>query len=310
MTRREFLTRIAALGAAGASTLLLGRGRSVLWAQSAAAGAGKAVPDIVAVKGGGQAARLDRALKEYGGMGTFVRRGQTVVIKPNIGWAQEPRVAACTNPELVKRLVEHCLDAGAAKVWVFDHSCDNGPSSYRASLIERYAKDGGAVMAPGDSSASYQEVTVPGAVALKKMKVHELILQADVFLNVPVLKDHSGAGMTSAMKNLMGIVWDRGAMHAQGLDQCIADSCLYRRPVLNIVDADKVMLSGGPRGYAGSRYDMQQMLIVSPDMVAVDAVSARTLGRSPDNFGYIAMGAAKGLGTADLQKLDIRRLTL
>jgi len=310
MNRREFLKKLAAAGAAGAATLLLDRGSNALWAQSPSKGGGQTAPDLVAVKGGGQASRLDRALKEYGGMGAFVRKGQTVVIKPNIGWAQEPRIAACTNPELVKRLVEQCLEAGAAKVWVFDHSCDNGPSSYRTSQIERYAKDGGAVVVPGDNSSSYREVTVAGAVVLKRMKVHELILEADVFINVPVLKDHSGAGMTSAMKNLMEIVWDRGALHSQGLDQCIADSCLFRRPTLNIVDAGKVMLSGGPRGHSGSRYDEQQMLILSTDIVAIDAVSARTLGKSPADFGYIAKGEARGLGTADLQKLDIRRLTL
>jgi uncharacterized protein (DUF362 family) len=312
MDRREFLRKCAALGAAGALALFLeDRGApDRLWAESAQANAAARLPDIVAVKGGGQAARLDRALKEYGGIGSFVRKGQTVVIKPNIGWSQEPRVAANTNPELVKRLVEQCLDAGAKKVWVFDHSCDNGPASYKTSLIESYAKEGGATVVPGDSSSSYQEVSIPGAVALKKTKVHELILEADVFINVPVLKDHSGAGMTCAMKNLMGIVWDRGAFHGLGLDQCIADSCLFRKPSLNIVDADRIMLSGGPRGHSGSRYDEERMLILSTDLVAVDSVAARTLGRSPADFGYIAKAEARGLGRSDSSKLDIRRLIL
>jgi len=312
MDRREFLKKTAALGAAGALGLFLGdrSAPSRLWAESQAPNTIRKIPDIIAVKGGGQASRLDRALQEIGGIGAFVRKGQTVVIKPNIGWSQEPDIAANTNPELVKRLVEQCIQAGAKKVWVFDHSCDNGPASYKTSLIESYAKDGGATVVPGDSSSSYQEVAIPGAVTLKKTKVHELILEADVFINVPVLKDHSGAGMTCAMKNLMGIVWDRGAFHAQGLDQCIADCCLFRRPVLNIVDAGKIMLSGGPRGHAGSQYNEQQMLILSTDIVAIDAVSARALGKTPEDFGYIARGQERGLGASDLEKLDIRRLTV
>jgi len=310
MDRRDFLMKAAALGAAGAAAFLSDRRLADrLWAaapsRSASAGA-----DIVAVKGGSESSRLDRALQELGGIGAFVQRGQTVVIKPNIGWAQEPRVAANTNPELVRRLVEHCLQAGAKKVWVFDHSCDNGPASYSASLIERYARDAGASVVPGDKSSSYREVAIPNAVSLKRMKIHELILEADVFLNVPVLKDHSGAGMTCAMKNLMGIAWDRGAFHAQGLDQCIADACLYRRPSLNIVDADRIMLTGGPRGHAGSRYSEQRMLIASTDIVAADAVSARTLGRTAVDFGYIAAGESGGLGLADLAKHDIRRIAL
>jgi len=70
------------------------------------------------------------------------------------------------------------------------------------------------------------------------------------------------------------------------------------------------MLSGGPRGHSGSQYDEQQMLILSTDLIAIDAVSARTLGKTPNDFGYIARGEERGLGTSDLKKLDIRRLTV
>jgi uncharacterized protein (DUF362 family) len=303
MSRREFLRKGGALGITGAVALLskkLPQGQ--LWAQPSS--------DIVAVQGGSLSARLDRAVLELGGVEAFVQKGQTVVIKPNIGWAQEPRIAATTNPELVKRLVEQCLQAGAKRVWVFDHSCDNGPASYKASRIEAYAKEAGAVVVSGDKSSIYKSVIIPGAVKLKKTMVHELILEADVFINVPVLKEHSGAGMTSAMKNLMGIVWDRGEFHRLGLDQCIADCCMYRRPTLNLVDADRIMLTGGPRGHAGSKYDEQNMLIASTDIVAIDAVSARTLGQVPENFGYIGKGERQGLGIADLSRHAIRRFRI
>jgi uncharacterized protein (DUF362 family) len=99
---------------------------------------------------------------------------------------------------------------------------------------------------PSGSSSYYHEVAVPGAVKLKRMAFHELILEADVFINAPILKNRSRAGMTCAMKNLMGIVWDREAFHRLDLDQCIADSCLFRKPALNVVDAWKVMLSTEP----------------------------------------------------------------
>jgi uncharacterized protein (DUF362 family) len=307
LDRREFLKRLAGFGAAGAA-MFLGRGASRLWAEAQGPKAGSAA--LVAVKGGELPAMLDRAMKELGGMGAFVRKGQTVVVKPNIGWDTPPEAAATTNPLLVKRLVEHCLDAGAKKVWVFDHSCDYGPRCYASSQIERYAKEGGASVVPGESSSSYQEVAVPGAVRLKKTMMHELILEADVFINAPVLKNHSGAGMTCAMKNLMGIVWDRDEFHYSDLDQCIADSCLFRKPALNIVDAYKVMLSGGPRGNAASDYSVQRMLVASADIVAVDAACAKALGADSSRFGYIAKGEARGLGRSDLSKLEVRRLTM
>lgn len=305
MDRREFLKKLAGLGAAGAA-LFLDRGRGLLFAQDKAGQAGK--PDLVAVKGGSPAGMFDMAIKEYGGMGAFVRKGQTVVVKPNIGWDQPPEAAANTDPALVKRIVEHCLEAGAKKVYVFDHSCDSGSRSYKSSMIESYARDGGAQVVGGDSSSLYQDAPIAGASVLKKAKVHELILESDVFINVPILKHHSGAGMTSAMKNFMGIVWDRGEFHSRGLDACIADACLIRRPALNVVDAHKVMLSGGPRGARNSRYDEQKMLMLSTDIVAIDAASAAALGKQASAFEYIGLGERRGLGRQDLKGLDIRRI--
>lgn len=311
MDRREFLKRLAGLGAAGAA-VLLSRGSGRAWAASGgtAAAAGGAMPDLVAVKGGDPASMLDLALKQVGGIGAFVRKGQTVVVKPNIGWDRPPEAAANTNPQLVKRLIEQCLAAGAKKVWVFDNSCDSGPRCYASSQIERYAREAGAEVVSGASSSYYHEVPIPGAVRLKKMRVHELILQSDVFINVPILKNHSGAGMTCAMKNLMGIVWDRDEFHANNLDQCIADSCLYRKPDLNIVDAWKVMQTGGPRGYSTSRYSDEKMLMLSTDIVAIDSASSRVLGYDPGKYDYIGMGEKLGLGRSDTNKLDIRRLTM
>jgi uncharacterized protein (DUF362 family) len=305
MDRREFLKKIAGFGAAGAA-LLLDKGGAGLFAQKAAS----ARPDLVAVKGGQPSAMFDLAIKEYGGMEAFVTKGQTVVVKPNIGWDQGPEMAANTNPALVKRIVEHCLDAGAKKVYVFDHSCDSGSRCYKSSQIERYAKDGGAEVVTGDSYGMYQEVPVPGAVSLKKTRVHELILSSDVFINVPVLKNHSSTRMTCAMKGFMGIVWDRGEFHSRDLDSCIADSCLTRRPVLNVVDAYKVMLSGGPRGYQSSKYDEQKMLMLSQDIVAIDAAAAAALKLDVSQVGYIAKGRERGLGRMDLGAMNIRRLSM
>jgi uncharacterized protein (DUF362 family) len=126
----------------------------------------------------------------------------------------------------------------------------------------------------------------------------------------PVLKHHGGAGMTSAMKNLMGIVWDRGSFHSSGLDSCIVDICLYRKPNLNIVDAYNIMLSHGPRGNASSLYRAEKMLIVSADIVAADAASARVLGGESSAFEYIGFGNDRGVGMKDLDKLKIDRINL
>ncbi len=297
MDRRQFL------GAAAVASAALALGR----AGRARAAADR--PDLVAVKNGGAAAMFDRGIQELGGMKAFVKPGQRVLVKPNIGWDVPPERAANTNPELVGRIVEQALAAGAKEVWVFDNTCDDARRSYKNSGIEAAARGAGAKVAPAYVEGSYQRVKVPGKV-LKEAKVHELLLQADVFINVPVLKDHPGTVFTAGMKNLMGVVWDRRSWHAQDLLQCIADMAGFRKPDLVVVDAYRVMKRWGPRG--GTEKDIVKMKsqLLGTDQVAVDTAAARLFGADPADVFHLAMAEKAGLGRMDLDALDIRRITL
>ncbi len=312
LDRREFLAALARFGA-GAAMALYAPGRlfGATPAVPAAAGAaGAAGPDLVAVRNAAPDRLFAAGIKALGGMGRFVKKGAVVVVKPNIGWDVGPELAANTNPRLVKAIVEAALAAGAKKVYVFDHTCDSWRAAYRNSGIEAAAKEAGASVAPADAESYYGAVSPKGATLLRSVKVHELILEADVFINAPVLKSHGGAGMTAAMKNLMGAVWDRGAFHSLGLDRAIAEAGLAARPTLNVIDASKVMLSGGPRGNPSSRYAELGMQILSTDPVAADAAAAKAFGPGPAAYPYIKAAAGLGLGRYDLEALAIERITL
>lgn len=299
MQRRTFLK---ALGAG----LALGDSTNRLYAGEATAG----VPDLVAVKNGDPGTLFDRGIEALGGMGRFVKKGQTVVIKPNIGWNVGPERAANTNPRLVRRIIEHCLQAGAKQVYVFDHTCDAWRDSYRTSGIEQAVKEAGGKIAPGNSEGYFQTVAVAKGQRLREVKEHELILQSDVFINVPVLKSHGGARLTVAMKNLMGIVWDRGEWHANDLHQCIADFASYRKPDLNVVDAYNVMMRHGPRGVSAADVVNMQSQLLSTDLVTADAAAAKLFGLEPDAVGYIRLASEMGVGRGDLENLAIRRIVL
>ncbi|HEX7573673.1 MAG TPA: DUF362 domain-containing protein [Bacteroidota bacterium] len=266
--------------------------------------------DLVAVKGGEPDAMFDVAIGALGGMTSFVRKGQKVVIKPNIGWDVTPERAGNTNPKLVARIIRHCLDAGAKEVYVFDHTCDDWRRSYKNSGIERAAKDAGATVAPGHSEGSYHPVTVSGGKVLKEAHVHELILESDVFINVPVLKHHSSSQLTAGMKNHMGIVWDRGYWHRNDLHQCIADFAGYRKPDLTVVDAYLILKQNGPRGVSLDDVVSLKTQIVTTDIVAADAAAAKLFGVNPDDIGYIKIAAAQKVGRKDLENLNIKRIAL
>jgi uncharacterized protein (DUF362 family) len=253
---------------------------------------------------------FDKGIDALGGIKAFVKKGQKVVIKPNIGWDVAPERAGNTNPNLVAHVVERCLQSGAKEVYVFDHTCDNGPRCYRTSGIEEAAKRAGAKVAPGDSESYYQAVTVTGASTLKTTKEHELILGSDVFINMPVLKTHTSTRVTGCMKNLMGNVWDRGFWHGNDLHLCIAEYAAYRKPTLNVVDAYNVMKRNGPRGISVDDVVLMKAQILSADMVAADVAGTKLLGLEPEKVRHIMLAAERGVGKKDLNTINISRISL
>jgi uncharacterized protein (DUF362 family) len=303
MKRREFVNKSFKAGAITAASLSLGKFPNLF----------AFTPDdfdLVAIKGGEPHTMFDRAIDSIGGMKSFVKKGNTVVVKPNIGWDVVPERAANTNPLLVKRIVEHSFEAGAKDVYVFDHTCDDWNSCYSTSGIERAVKDAGGKIVPGNSERYYEEVTVSEGKRLTKAKVHELILESDVFVNVPILKSHSSAELTISMKNLMGIVWDRRYWHRNDLHQCIADFTSYRKPDLNVIDAYYVMRKNGPRGVSKADVLTMKSQIISSDIVAADAAAAKLFGLEPNEIDYMKIANDMNLGEIDLNKLNINRIIL
>lgn len=306
--RREFIKNSLSVGFGAASNLMFGNA-PVLFAQEMAPG----MPDLVAVKNNEPDMLLKKAMALMGGMNRFIKKGQTVVVKPNIGFAKAPEMGATTNPLLVKSVVEHCILAGAEKVYVFDNvaasSYGIAHTCYQKSGIEEAAKDRGAIVAPGDHEKYYQKVDVPGAKILISTAVHELVLEADVFINVPVLKNHRYTKFTGAMKNLMGVVWDRMEYHYTDLEQSIAEFCLFKKPDLNIVDAYRVMKRHGPQGNGPEDLVLMKTLLVSPDIVAIDTAAAKIFGLEPESIRHLQVGQDLGLGNMQLDDLKICKFT-
>jgi len=307
MRRRDFLKTTLA---AGATALTF----NSLWANSGELMVAS-TPDLVAVKGGEPAQLLREALKTLGGIEKYVKKGQNVVIKPNIGWDRKPEFAANTNPEVVGELIKQCLQAGAKKVVVFDHTCDNWQRCYTNSGIKQAVESAGGVMLPGNDSSHYKEVKLPEGVKLKSAKIHRALLEADVWFNVPILKHHDGAKMSIAMKNYMGIVSNRLYFHSNDLQQCIADICTWtKKPVLNIIDAYRVLTRNGPQSRSVNDAFLMKALIISPDIVAADTAAIGLFNQvvkiDIDDVKHISHGEKLKLGTKDLDKLDIKRITL
>lgn len=307
MKRRDFLIKGLGAGILAGSGVSM-NGFSKLMGNPAAPEDGDV--DLVAIKGSNPADMFDKGIESLGGLGEFVKPGQTVVIKPNIGWDAVPERAANTNPELIGRIVQRCYEAGAKSVSVFDNTCDEWKKCYTNSGIEKEVTQNKGEIVPGNSESYYRDVEITGGKSLTKTKVHELILDSDVFINVPVLKSHSSAKLTIAMKNLMGVVWDRRWWHKNDLHQCIADYTTFRRPDLNIVDAYRVMKRNGPRGVSTEDVIMLDSMVISRDIVAADAAASKLFGFEPEDIPYIAIADEMGIGNKNLSELNIKRIKM
>jgi len=304
MKRREFINKSIEAAVFGGAALSLGN-YSKIYPSSVNHLADNYT--LAAIKGGEPDVMFDDAINALGGMKKFVSKGQTVVVKPNIGWDVVPEKAGNTNPLLINRIVKQCYEAGAKEVYVFDHTCDNWNRSYSSSGIEKAAKDAGAKVVSGASEGYYQDVEVKHGKKLRKAKVHELLLSSDVFINVPILKHHSSADLTIGMKNLMGVVWDRGYWHSNNLNQCISDYASFRKPDLTVVDAYYVMKRNGPRGVSKDDVITMKSQIVSTDIVAADTAAAKLFGADPAKIDYIRIASEMNLGVMNLDKLSIYR---
>ena len=178
-------------------------------------------------------------------------------------------------------------------------------------FIEKAAKSAGAKVVPGNSESYYHEIQIPGGTKLQSAKVHQLLLETDVFINVPVLKNHESTRMTACLKNSMGLVWDRGYWHSNDLNQCIADYALYeKKPALNIIDCYNVMIKNGPQGVSKEDVVMMKSQILTADWVAGDAAAAKMLNVPIEKIEYIPIAHKMGLGNMNLESLNIKRIKM
>ncbi|KAA6352469.1 hypothetical protein EZS27_000194 [termite gut metagenome] len=310
MDRRDFLRAVAVAG----TVMSIRQVGAMDMLTQHIDGAGDKV-DLVAVMGGEPEEMFRSGIEKLGGIQQFVKAGQKVVVKPNIGWDRAPELAGNSNPKLVAEIVRQCLAAGAKEVKVFDHTCDEWTKCYANSGIKAEAEAAGAQMIPAHLESYYRPVTLPKGKSLKETKIHEAILDADVWINVPVLKHHGGANLSISMKNLMGIVWNRRYFHSHDLQQCIADVCtLEKKPILNVVDAYRLMKTNGPQGRTVADVVNGKALFISQDIVAVDTAAAKFFNQVREmpleTVGHLANGQALSLGTMNLDKLNVQRIRL
>lgn len=252
--------------------------------------------DLITVKGSDPGKMLEQGVYALGGLERFSISRKKILLKPDIGWNRAPGQGATTNPDLVNRLIRMCYQAGARSVSVVDHTHDEWTKCYKNSGIERAAKDAGAKIYPGNEKSLYLPATIPQAKKLKQVLVHRQLLESDLLMNVPVLKKDPQTNISGCIRNLTGLIWDWEKMTQLGIDHCIVDFLYFKKPVLNIVDAFRV-ITGNPSGASSDDPSLLQTLILSPDIVAADTSAAILLGINPLDIKHLVLASKNGFGS-------------
>lgn len=304
--RRAFLRQVAlwTAGALAAPPLLdLGAGLGAVETPPAAG----TLPQLAVASGQDWAALPGRAVAALGGIGRFVKPGQVVVVKPNIGWDRNPEQGACTHPLVVAAVVKLCLDAKAKEVRIFDRTCNNRERCYANSGIKAALEGLGdpRITLSHADDRKVVPVRIARGKAVSEWSFYRDALECDAYINVPVAKHHGLSKLTLGFKNIMGIIaGNRGEIH-KDIGQKLADLYHARPSTLTIVDATRILLRHGPQGGDLADVERKDTVIAGTDPVAVDAYAAGLFGIKPEDLACITAAHAAGHGEIDLGKVRV-----
>jgi uncharacterized protein (DUF362 family) len=262
-------------------------------------------PSVIGIAEGKDYAAITRsAVDALGGIRRFVKAGNVVVIKPNIGWDRKPEQAADTHPMVVRALAEECVKAGARKVKVFDNPCNEPRRCYENSGIAAALAGLKNVDLKHIETERFKKINLNG-VFLSEWEMYSEALSADVFINVPIAKHHSLSKLTLGLKNMMGIMGgNRGYIHSR-IDDALSDVNAKVRSTLVVIDATRILTAHGPQGGSQADVKILNKVIASTDIVAADSYATTLFGIEPKDVPTTLAAYKRKLGEMDLRKVKI-----
>lgn len=271
-------------------------------------------PEISVVKGSDYFKNTVKAIDLLGGIKKFIPKNSKVAILPN---AQSKHPGTYTNPDIVRATVRMCKEAGAKEInflsWL--------PKKFweECGLDAALEREGAKLVLVGREDAFFMPVKIPHGKALKEAWIIKELYNNDIFIDIPITKDHAGNKFTGTMKNLMGLNspasnrtfhkknWDTEPNALEHLDQSIADLNTVLKPALCIVDASEFITTNGPFG--PGKLIKPQKVVAGVDRVAIDAYCTTLWGLNPEDIIMIKRGFEHGIGEIDLTKVKIKEIT-
>lgn len=245
-----------------------------------------------------------KALENIGGLGSFIKPGSRVLVKPNLLMAKEPQYAITTHPEIV-RCVIRLLKGLDAKIFVGD-----GPSVWDGqskNVEEVYERTGIKKIC---SEENVKLVKFDKRRWRGKFPLTTWLDDCDYLVNVPKFKTHTLTTLTGGIKNLFGLVSDtfKTELHKNYFDKedfagILVDVLEEAKPTITIVDAVSSMHGDGPA--TSGKIRNTGLILVGSDAVAIDSILALIMGLEPQDILTNKEAGRRGLGVTDIGSIEI-----
>jgi uncharacterized protein (DUF362 family) len=258
---------------------------------------------IAIVKGANRKETLTKAFEALGGMESFIKKGDRVLLKVNAAFATPAMLSATTHPDLVSQCIELCYKAGAELVRVTDNPINDPAACFQLTGIGAAVESaGGKLIKPKNDF--FKSTSVIGGSLIKDWPLlYEPLKGMTKLIGLCPVKNHQRSGASMSMKNWYGFLGGQRNIFHQDIHNTIKELAMLVRPTLVILDGTTTMMTNGPTGGAMSDLKDTNTMIVSTDQVAADAFGCSLLGKAISDLPFISKAAAAGAGTADYESL-------
>jgi len=247
--------------------------------------------------------QVREAIAALGGMKRFARRGDLVILKPNLVISMPAETGATVDWRISKAVADMAREQGARPV--IGESCGTGGDTEKVFQKTGYDK----LREQGYEVVDFKkienvEVSIPHAQVVPKLMIPKLVKEADGIINIPKIKTHDQIPMTGALKNMKGALAEKekNRLHRDGLSRGVAEiNTIF--PV-KLVVADGIIAQEGLGPVFGDPVEMD-LILAGDDSVAVDTVICHIMEIDPKEVLLIKYAEELGLGAMDLKKIEI-----
>jgi uncharacterized protein (DUF362 family) len=295
MDRRMFISALT-------SSALVSGLMTVAWPVKANRLEGKQLPHLVQVSGNDPAKMALLAIDALGGIDRFVKPGYRVLLKPTMCFAAAPGEHMNSDPQVLVSVIRACQRAGAAHVYVLDHTVDDWKTVYKVSGLEKATKKTGNRILPANEHFLFENDL--RCTTGHEIEIHKQLKECDVVINVCKAGFDKDGSMMNGFMNISGLLWKRGGDGNDEKENAIFELIKHCCPVLNIVEATTIVNKNNGQKLVFNK------LIASTDLFSADAKLHSLLGYEPGEISYLCRAQLREAGRIDLNQIETEHIYL